>query len=243
MTPIARINIFEHRIGEAPEGYWKYFYDAYPQGKPVEEGAEAQGRAAFSAYRTQAPGTVPIYLHRYNYLNPGDGPMSHLQPNERTPSSYELDEHSSTAPGKAPSGSVDKSGIWVEYKDSAPMQSGDSTRAFWAFPASFKVDGTDVVAVYEHRLEVDFLTDPAPISFPPKWKLIGRCAAYIRYSPSESAGRVFEGSLDARVPSPPMDAWWRTKMVVASNGRMEDTLVYAYARYRRKIAFHAFRPQ
>lgn len=81
------INIFEYRVGDAPEGCWRTVYDRYPDGKPVPEASDDHGRAAFAAHRTPAPGTVPIYRHRHAYDE-----VFGMKENEKTPVCYALSD-------------------------------------------------------------------------------------------------------------------------------------------------------
>jgi hypothetical protein len=222
------INIFEYRIGEPPQGSWRFVYDRYPSGKPVEEASEDQGRAAFSAYRAQAEGTVPIYRHRYVYDEPMECRSILVPENEKTPASYECSEDSSANDDVAPYPQW-ANGMGVPMS-TAPRRWDHSMRAFWAFPVSSGGDAPGSVPVFEHRLEIDVsLRGPGGVGS----RLVGRYAAYIKYSTDENAGRVFHQDPEAVELSGPSAEWWRQ----TSNDVSESSI---YARYTRKIAFYAF---
>ena len=240
MTPTP-INIFEYRVGNAPEGFWRYVYDPYPKGKPVSEATEEDGLAVFSAYRTPAPGTIPIYRHQYTYAEPGD-PNSlrrYTAENERTPVVYELDHKPPSPHSALPTAPVDGygagGGVQLWHADAATRGSHQDRRVFWAFPTSSRDSGPAAVPVYEHRLEVDFTSDKPP-GTAARPVLMPRCVVHVKYSISEDAGNVFAKHSDGRYLSAPSAEWWRT----ADGMNRYQQIPYAHARYTRKIAFYAF---
>jgi hypothetical protein len=229
------INIHEYRVGDAPKGFWRYVYDPYPQGRPVVEASEDRGRPVFAAYRAQAPGTIPIYRHRYVYSStesPG------VTDDESTPVAFELNDQPVPPDRPPPHGSVMSSGggVWIPYANKNGDQPVGSVRVFWAFPASSGGGVPSTVAVHEHRLEVDVL-DMHRHALPRDWTLEGRCLVYLKYSVEEYGGPILDGHEDGRDLTGEAESWWRT----AQEDRY--TIDFAYARYTRRVAFYAYRAQ
>jgi len=244
MTTHVPINIYEYRLGNAPEGFWRYIYDRYASGKPVDEASDTQGRAVFAAYRTHAPGTVPIYLHRYTLGEPEDSRIfdRFTTDRERTPSYFELDEQFSGSDRTEPEGQIAYRGNYIAYGAAVRRKLNGSTRAFWAFPASSGADVPAAVPVYEHRLELDFQSQDLRPWVSAQPIIFGNCATYIKYSMGEIGGRVFNDREDAKDLSTP-SAWWRSVTIFDTNPSTGKETEYAYARYTRKIAFYAFPAQ
>ncbi|MGK7865488.1 hypothetical protein [Falsiroseomonas sp. E2-1-a4] len=237
MSSQSLINIYEYRLENSPDGLWRYAYDQYSRGKPVEEASEDQGRAVFSASRTSAPGTIPIYQRRYAG---GEIPSELqrawpwlMQGLQTTPVFYELSDQA-LAPDRS-SYVVNYDGLNAWLGGVADFTSTDANRAFWAFPASLAATIEGAVPIYEHRLEVDI---GPPSGSVPAHITAARFSTYIKYSTNENGGRVFEGARDSADLPTSSTSWWRSGRQL---GRTDELNVLA--RYTRKIAFHAFPPK
>jgi hypothetical protein len=225
------VNIHEHRIGNATEGFWRHIYDTYPLRRPAADAADVPGRAVFAAYRTNAPGTVAVFDHTFGYdlsrlafRNVHAGPAM-----EPTDPSHELSlDADPFFCGRQDM--PEQTGQNHRYGNSAIRTHAGVSRVFWAFPASSGGEVPGAVPIYEHRIELDLIGYNDAMA--------ARCRVYVKYSADAQGGSAFTGCDDATSLTAEPRNWWRFQNVPAGGGY--SNVLYAYARYSNKLAFYAF---